>query len=175
MKYTLLFLLSFLSISAFCQRNGSYYVTHGGDTVDCDIGSYTNLRGRTELSAFSRSITVEGDGGTKKLKPRDIRAFVFLDVDTGYKFVTLAGDKSRFFHEVVKGKLSFYKLYVPGNTLPVMVKGDKLVYLNVIGAKKHIAELIADCPELVKEWEAGEKYTVRDREEIVRAYNACGG
>lgn len=175
MKYTLLFLLSFLALSAFSQRSGSYYVTHAGDTVDCDIRSYTNLRGKTELSAFSRSITVEGNGGSKKLKPRDIRAFVFVDVDTAYKFVTIPGGGSRFFHEVVKGKLSFYKLYVPGNTLPVMVKGDKVVYLNVIGAKKRLVELIADCPGLLKEWEAGEKYTVRNREEIVRAYNACGG
>ena len=76
---------------------------------------------------------------------------------------------------IFKGKLSFYNLYVPGNTLPVMIKGDKVVYLNVIGARKRIAELIADCPGLLKEWEAGERYTVRDREEIVRAYNACGG
>jgi hypothetical protein len=175
MKYTLLFLLFFSALSAFCQGSGSYYVTHAGDTVDCDIRSYANLRGKTELSAFSRSITVEGDGGSRKLKPADISAFVFVDVDTAYKFVTLPGDKSRFFHEVVKGKLSLYKLYVPGNTLPVMVKGDKVVYLNVIGARKRIAELIADCPGLLKEWEAGERYTVRDREEVVRAYNACGG
>ncbi|MGN7986060.1 hypothetical protein ACTJKC_01905 [Pedobacter sp. 22226] len=157
MKYTLLFLLSFLSLSALCQKNGSYYLTHAGDTIDCDIRAYTNLRGRTELSAFSKSITVEGGGETKKLKPRDIRAFVFVDVDTAYKFVTLPGDGSRFFHEVVKGKLSFYKLYVPGNTLPVMVKGDKVVYLNVIGARKRIAGLIADCPGLLKEWEGGGK------------------
>lgn len=175
MKYTLLFLLSFLSLSAFCQRNGSYYVTHASDTVDCDIRSYSNLRGKTELSAFSRSITVEGDGGTKKLKPADIMAFVFVDVDTAYKFVSLPSDGARFFHEVVKGKLSFYKLYVPGNTLPVMVKEDKVVYLNVIGARKRIAGLIADCPGLLKEWEAGERYTVRDREAVVRTYNACGG
>jgi len=126
MKYTLFFLLSFLALSAFCQRNGSYYVTHAGDTINCNIRSYTNLRGKTELSAFSRSITVEGDGGIKKLKPADIRALVFVGVDAAYKFVTLPGDGSRFFHEVVKGKLSFYKLYVPGNTLPVMVKGDKV-------------------------------------------------
>lgn len=171
----MLFLLSFLCLCAFGQRNGGYYVTHAGDTAYCDIRAYSNLRGKMELSDFSRSITVEGDGGSKKLKPRDIRAFVFVDVDTTYKFVTLPGDESRFFHEVVKGNLSFYKLYVPGNTLPVMVKGDKVIYLNVIGTKKRIAELIEDCQGLLSEWEVGERYTVRDREEIVRAYNACGG
>ncbi|WP_205943059.1 hypothetical protein, partial [Pedobacter frigidisoli] len=64
-------------------------------------------------------------------------------------------------------------LYVPGNTLPIMIKDDKVVYLNVINPKKRIAELIADCPTLLKEWVEGEKYTVRDREAIVNAYNGC--
>lgn len=173
MKYLLSLLLSLLNICVFSQGRGSYYVTNSDDTVTADIRIYTNIRGKTDLSMLSKSIIVEGVSETKKLKPADIKAFVITDFDSVYKFVSLPGEKSRFFHEVVSGKLSFYKLYTPGNTLPVMVKDGKLVYLNVINPKKRITELIADCPALLKEWDEGEKYTIRDREEIAQAYNAC--
>jgi hypothetical protein len=160
----ILFIAIFLcSISSNAQRHSQFYVRHNNDTVQCEIINFSNKR-----------VNVIAHGITMSLTPKLIKSFSYY-TPGGFKNVTiLKNDKKNFYEENIIGRLSFYKVYT-GNQytgiLPVMVKNDKIVYLNVLNPRDRIAELISDCPVLLKEWNETEKYKTSDKEEIVNLYN----
>ena len=183
MKIVLLPLALFfvtLQVTAQTRMKDGFYVTTNGDTIICQIATTPTIMGKINFSVLAKRLTVIENAEKKKFSPHDIKSFVVKD-DQGVKhtFVTLPADNSRFFNEVIKGKLSLYNLYsnhpYDGSTsiLPIMVKDDKIVYLNVINPRQRIGNLISDCPELFKEWTETDKYSPKDKEAIVRAYNDC--
>ncbi|WP_207420206.1 hypothetical protein [Desertivirga brevis] len=184
MKIVLLSLFLFfttLQLAAQSRMKDGSYVTTSGDTIICQIVTTPTITGKINFSALAKRLTVIENNEKKKFGPSDIKSFVVKDEQgVSHTFVSLTGDNSRFFNEVIKGKLSLYNLYsthpYDGSTsiLPIMVKDDKIVYLNVINPRQRIASLISDCPELFKAWTETDKYSPKDREAVVKAYNECG-
>ncbi|MCG9791027.1 hypothetical protein [Flavobacterium algicola] len=162
MKCKLLLFSLFLMTNAFSQSN--YYISKSNDTIRCEIIWFT-----------SKKLKVNVNGEDKKFSPKDIMSFNFR----GNKFVSLMNDYNNFYKEIISGKLSFYNVFgnnaYDGSSIifPIMVKDDKIVWLNVINPKERIAKLISDCPELYNEWVEGSKYSLKEKEAIVNAYNEC--
>lgn len=158
----LLAVLIFVKFNTFSQSKGDYYISKSNDTIHCKI-----------LDFNSKRVFVSVNGEKIKFVPVNIKSIVIHKKGTAYKFVSLINDKQNFYREIILGKLSFYNLNDPNMSYPIMVKDDKIVWLNVLNPSKRISELISDCPELYKEWTEGEKYTLKDKEAIVNAYNKC--
>ena len=167
MRFFLLIAFIFPSVGSICQSSNDYYVTNANDTMFCEI-----------VQMSSKRVVVVKNGEKKKFKPNDIKFFT-IKGDKDYKIVSLANDNNNFYREVINGKLSLYHVYTnhpydrSAAVLPVMVKNGKIVYLNVVNPRKRIGHLIADCPDLYKEWIDGNKYSINDKEAIVNAYNDC--
>lgn len=165
---TLIFTLTIFSFMQLkSQVDNQYYINNNNDTIKSQILSYSSKR-----------VVILENGEKKKFKPNEIKAFVFGN-GKQTKFVSLNNDKNNFYEEVISGKLSLYNVYTNnaynGMTmiLPVMMKNDKIVYLNVLNPRKRIAELISDCPMLLKEWNETENYPTKDKDKITEAYNKC--
>jgi hypothetical protein len=148
-------------------KSNDYYITNSNDTIQCEI-TFSN----------SKKLKVMVNNEKKTFRPHEIKSFTY-DEDKNYKFVSLKNDSHNFYREIIFGKLSYYEVY--GNnyydgtpvSYPVMVKDDKIVWLNVINPRERVAKLISDCPELLKEWEEGSKYSLENKDAIVNAYNEC--
>jgi len=182
MKNVLLLTFIFLTLNATSQtriKDGSY-VTTSGDTIVCKIVTTPTIMGDINFSPLAKRVTIIQNDEKIKFKPHEIKSFIVVD-DKGvtHKFVSLAGDETRFYNEVINGRLSLYNLYSNHpydgsmSILPIMVKDEKIVFLNVINPRQRIGDLISDCPDLYKEWTEGDKYSPKNKEAIVRAYNAC--
>lgn len=156
----LLVVLFFVKFNTFSQSKGDYYISKSNDTIYCKI-----------IDLGSTRVYVTVNGIREKFKPSDIKSVVFGNSKN--KFVSLTNDKDRFFREIIVGKLSYYNTTGLASDYPIMVKEDKIVWLNVLNPRNRISELISDCPELYKEWTEGNKYTLKDKETIVSAYNKC--
>jgi len=165
MKHFFLFSLLFLGNLMHAQKKyDQFYVNHKNDTIQCEIINFSNKR-----------VNVIANGVTMSLSPKLIKSFSSYTSNEYRNFTILKNDVNNFYEENIIGKISFYKVYTSnGNSgiLPVMVKNDKIVYLNVLNPRKRIAELISDCPSLLKEWNETEIYKTSDKEKIVNAYNS---
>ncbi|MBW8360623.1 MAG: hypothetical protein K0M56_00390 [Kaistella sp.] len=164
MKQIFLFSLLFLGSLMYAQKKyDQFYVNHKNDTIQCEIINFSNKR-----------VNVIANGIKMSLSPKQIKSFA-SHTSNGYRnFTILKNDLNNFYEENITGKLSFYKVYTSNGytgILPVMVKNDKIVYLNVLNPRKRIAELINDCPSLLKEWNETANYNTSDKEKIVNAYN----
>ena len=148
-----------MKFNIFSQSSSDYYISVSNDTVLCKIIDFSPKR-----------VYVTVEGVRKKFKPHEIKCVVF---SVGNKFVSLINDKQNFYREVIVGKISFYTFTAQAANYPVIVKDDKIVWLNVLNPRKRISNFISDCPELLKEWTEGTKYTLKDKEAIVIAYNNC--
>lgn len=173
-------LLATLQLTAQNRMKDGFYVTTNGDTIVCQIATTPTITGKINFSVLAKRLTVIENNEKKKFSPSEIKLFVVEDdQDVKHKFVSLTGDNTRFYNEVIRGKLSLYNLYsnhpYDGSTsiLPIMVKDEKIIYLNVINPRQRIGNLISDCPELFKEWTETDKYSTKDKEAIVKAYNDC--
>jgi hypothetical protein len=165
MKHFFLFSLLFLGNLISAQKKyDQFYVNHKNDTIQCEIINFSN-----------KKVNVIANGLTMSLTPKLIKYFSSY-TSNGYRnFTILKNDVNNFYEENIIGKISFYKVYTSNGyngILPVMVKNDKIVYLNVLNPRKRIAELISDCPSLLKEWNETENYKTSDKEKIVNAYNS---
>jgi len=180
MRNIILFTFIFLSLKASSQDNDGFYMTLNGDTVLCKIEASHTRNGQINFSTLTKKVTVIENGEKKRFKSHDIRWFCIKNRRGEiYKFVSLVRDKTRFYNEVINGRLSLYYSYTNSPydgsiaRLPIMVKDDKIVYLNVVNPRQRIGNLISDCPDLYKEWQNGTNYTTEDKEGIVRDYNDC--
>lgn len=166
MKTFYIKLLLLLSTTIYAQKYKQFYVTHENDTIECKIIGHSNKR-----------VNIIENGKRKSLTPKHIKSFSSLNMEKYRTFTILKNDQKNFYGEYILGPLSFYNVYTANRhsgILPVMVKNDKIVYLNVLNPRKRIAELISDCPTLYKEWTETERYkTSSDKELIVLLYNEC--
>lgn len=163
MRKILFMAIFFCSISSNAQKYRQFYVRHNNDTIQCEIINFSN-----------KKVNLIANGIEMSLTPKLIKYFSYYTPSGSRNFTILKNDKKNFYEENIIGKLSFYKVYTSNQytgILPVMVKNDKIVYLNVLNPRNRIAELISDCPTLLKEWNETEKYKTSDKEEIVNLYN----
>jgi hypothetical protein len=161
MKNLTLLIFLFISLNSFSQKYSQFYVTHQNDTIECKIINFSN-----------KKVNVFENGKRKSLKPKTIKSFSSFNGENYRTFTILKNDKKNFYEENIIGKLSYYRVYV-NNSYTVMVKEDKIVYLNALNPRKRIAELISDCPSLLKEWNETDNFPTKDKKKITEAYNNC--
>jgi len=181
MKKILLIGFVLLSFNLFSQTIKGFYVTNSNDTINCMFVKPLSFFGnKLDVSALYGPITVIENGVKKKYKPHEIKSFTVYDTnDVKYLFGSFDDEKRYFVNILIEGRLSLCNVY---STHPydhsfwpiqAMVKDGKIVRLNVFTMHRKIGELLADCPELQKEWLEGHKYKSNDKEAIVNDYNTC--
>lgn len=87
-------------------------MTLNGDTVNCKIVASHTRNGQINFLTLTKKVTVIENGEKKRFKPHDIKRFCIKNRRGEiYKFVSLARDKTRFYNEVISGRLSLYYSY----------------------------------------------------------------
>jgi len=184
MKKLLCLLLWLINFSLNAQVFSGYYVKNNFDTINCSI-LVRKHRDFYDFSGVTRRVNLFGDEGRKTFRPHEIICFVINIPDEGtYKFVSLQGDRSDFYQVIINGKISLYKTYsrnpYDGSLaiIPVAIKDNKLVYLNVINRKQRVINLINDNPEVLEKWEAkvfnfwtDSIFDTTELEVLIREYN----
>ncbi|WP_321319226.1 hypothetical protein [Labilibaculum sp.] len=174
-KVILIALIALMSQVAFAKSKtlkGS--VISGKDTIRCEIFVKTGFKKRLEQNYFTKKVSILKDDVKTKYKPHQIDAFIISSPTEGeLKFVSLSGDKQNFYREIIKGRISYYNFCATidytTSYLPVVVKNDKIIFLNVMNSKQRLAKLLIDYPELHSDWI--NKYSNKDRIEVIRKYN----
>ena len=177
-KNTLILLLNFFVLICNAQgRFNGYVVTNSNDTIKCTFSLEMNIFDKTLFydSSLSKRAKIFKENGEKvKYKPTELKTIFVTGPKQGdYKFVSLEQDNEHFFHEKIKGKLSYYIIY-KGNLqggfpfeIPYFLKDNKL-YENYY-TRKEIGELIADYPELYDKWM--DKKNKVSQIDIINEYN----
>jgi len=155
------FLLLLISSSLKAEEFSGYYVTNDLDTVRCVFVLQKKHKDFYDFSMVTKTVILRDHEGVKKLKPREIICFAINILNEAtYKFVSLKEDKKQFFHEIINGKISLYKIYLrhpyDGSLaiIPIAHKNNELVYLNVANRKQRISNLLKDNPVVLAKWEA---------------------
>ena len=181
----LLFLLLLISSSLKAETFSGYYVTNTFDTIHCNISLIKKHIDFYDFSRVTKNVNLVDSEGIKKFKPQEIICFIIDIPDKGiYKFVSLKEDKKSFFHEIISGKISLYKIYslhpYDGSLaiIPVAFKENKLVYLNVANRKQRVGNLLKDKSALLEKWKTttfnawtGSWFDTTEIEEYIREYN----
>ncbi|MFL9831082.1 hypothetical protein ABS764_09505 [Flavobacterium sp. ST-87] len=174
----------FLNFQVFAQKFKGYYITNSSDTIQCSFDVEVNIFDRKDFERYSvkNKVKILNNEGQKILfKPNEIQSFFIKGTKTGdYKFVSLSGNKF-FYHELVNGKLSFYKVYRhnSGGALGALaseeyylLKDEKLVQINPLNLRKGLGKQIEDYPELYQKWmDSNKYYRLNQFEEVVKLYN----
>ncbi|MCF8323206.1 MAG: hypothetical protein K9I26_08725 [Flavobacterium sp.] len=164
------------------QRFNGYVVTNANDTIKCRFSLEMNIFNDSLFydSGISDRAKIFKENGEKvKYLPTELKTVFITGPKQGdYKFVSLEQDQKHFFHERIKGKLSFYILY-KGNIsggfplqMHYFLKNGILVQIKGSNARKKFAELIIDFPELYEKWIDSDKfYKLNQFEEVINLYN----
>lgn len=181
----LLFILLLFSCSAYAQNFPGYYVTLKQDTIKCNFILYKKSYNQFDFSIISKKVILLDSEGVKKFKPNEIVCFWINTSETEiFKFVSIKGNKKSFFQEIICGKISLYKSYAThpydGSLaiIPVAMKDNRLIYLNVINKKQRIYELLKDNEHVSEKWKAveinnwtGSSYDTKEIEIFINEYN----
>jgi hypothetical protein len=173
---TFLFLLPLFTYS---QKFDGYVVTNVNDTIHCKFFISTNEFDNSILNVFTIKDKVKilkDNGETVKYTSRDLKSFLVKGTKFGdLKFVSLKyDDNDRFYHEVLVGKLTFYRFYKGPPTIGICFasKDDKFVELQGSQYRERLGELIIDYPELYHKWIDSKKYYKGSQlEEVIKLYN----
>lgn len=181
----IMFLLLLISSSLKAQEFSGYYITNVLDTVQCVFVLQKKHKDFFDFSMIAKTVILRDLEGAKKFKPHEINCFVINIPEEGiYKFISLKEDEKQFFHEIIYGKISLYKVYskhpYDGSLaiIPVAHKDNKLIYLNVVNRKQRISNLLIDNPIVSEKWKAtksnawtGSWFDTTEIEEFIREYN----
>jgi hypothetical protein len=178
---TITILISCLNTYAQQRFNG-YVVTNSNDTIKCKFSLEMNIFDQTLFydSGISDRAKIFKENGEKvKYLPTELKTVFITGPKQGdYKFVSLEQDKKHFFHEKIKGKLSFYILYKGniGGGFPLQMhyflKDGMFIQIKGSNARKKFGELIIDYPELYQKWIDSDKYyKLNQFEEVIKLYN----
>ena len=182
-------LFSFILGLLFCattsaQKFDGYVVTRSNDTIQCKFFVVTNLFTRDLFYAESvrKGVKIETKEKVKiKFKPSQLLSFLIKGTNHGdFKFVSFSDDGYKFFyHEIVKGKLSYYRLYTPYQDMVVnnsfeqfVYKDNKLSKINRPKRRDSLGEFIKDYPELYDKWMSPyEPIDINSIDYVVEMYN----
>ncbi|MFM9987486.1 hypothetical protein [Flavobacterium sp.] len=185
MKKIILIILIFFSKNIYSQNFNGYVVTSSNDTINCKFFVETNLFDNTIFKAVSvRSKVKILNNKNEKIvfKPKDLASFLIKNTKSGdFKFVSFEQDNySYFYHEVIKGKLSYFKLYQedkysggPNSGFHEFVLKDNiLLKFGVFDTRKTLGEQIKDFPELYQKWmDSNNYYKLYQIKEVIKLYN----
>ena len=177
------FVMIFGSIS-YGQRFDGYMVTNANDTINCKFFVDTNPFNRKMFHATSvyNRVKIGNEKGEKvKYYPKDIKCFLIKGTTDGdMTFVSFKEDGYKhFYHEVVKDRLSYYRLYhkhggMSNNWIykEYVYKNNTFLQLGVLNTRKNLAELIKDNKEIYDKWtDENGYYKLRDAFNIINQYN----
>lgn len=172
--------LFLLPVFVHSQKFDGYVVTNANDTVRCRYFVATNPFSEKLLSVGSirdKIKILSAKGETIEYTTKDIKSFLIKGTKFGdLKFVSLKYDNfGRFYHEVMLGKLTFYRYYIEGMTAVVGIgfglKDDKFVELQGPDVREKLGEFIVDYPELHDKWMNPKIYKAKKLEEVIKLYN----
>ena len=171
--------LLLLPLFVHSQKFDGYVVTNANDTIHCKffIGTHSIDEKIPYPSTVCKKVKILTDNGEKMaFKPRQIKSFLIKGTkDCDLKFVSLKEDDDQFYHELIIGKLSLYKIYFTsyGNEFSngVIMKEGKLYKIAGFGTRKKFGWLIEDYPELFDKWMNTEDYKLNQFQELVGLYN----
>lgn len=159
----LLFILLLTSNTLCAQDFSGYYITKNSDTIDCTIHLKRRLFYYNDFAQLIESVTLVDFEREKLFYPGDILCFVLnVTNDKAYRFVSIEGDMKRFYHEIIKGRISLYKTYSYNaydgslEITPIIMKGNKQFYLGMMNMKPRVAKFIGDNPAIMEKWKATE-------------------
>jgi hypothetical protein len=174
-----LFILAFGNIS-YGQKFDGFVVTNTNDTIHCKFFIQTNSADEKipYPSSVCKKVKILTDKGEEMaFKPSQLKSFFIKGTkDCDLKFVSLKEDDDQFYHELIIGKLSLYKIYFTSMygqefSNGVILKEGKLYKIAGFGLRKKFGELIKDYPELYDKWMNSEDYKVDQFQELVNLYN----
>ncbi|MDI1257508.1 MAG: hypothetical protein PSV16_15550 [Flavobacterium sp.] len=177
------FIIGF-GVSLYGQAFDGYVVTNESDTIHCKFFVQTNFINKNIFYATSvyKSVKILSDSGEKiKYYPKDIKCFFIKGTTDGdFNFVSFKEDGYKhFYHEVVKDRLSYYRLYTTQGTTFANAIFKEFVYkdnifleLGLFNTRKNLANLINDNKVIYDKWmdEHG-YYKLKDAFNIINQYN----
>lgn len=173
-----------VSVTFYGQNYKGYYITNENDTIKCsfDIPVILFDSEKFDPQTVRNKIKIVTDTGEKfSFKPNQIKSFFIKETKKGdYNFVSIA-NQNYFYHEIIKGKLSYLKVYLnnSGGVLGYyasvryfIIKDGDLTELNSMNLKKGLSKQIKDYPELDLKWmDSNNYYKVNQIEEVIELYN----
>lgn len=175
----LLFTLLFSSF-VHSQKFDGYVVTNANDTINCKYFVPTNMFDKTlvEVASIKDEISIYNKGERVKYTSKDLKSFLIKGTKFGdLKFVSFKyDDYNRFYHEVIVGKLMYYRYYLSAAGAPVFgigfgLKDEKFVELQGPDVREKLGEFIIDFPELHAKWMNPKIYKTKKLEEVIKLYN----
>ena len=180
------FLFIFVTINLYSQKFegfSGYVVTNKKDTIQCKFESVSNLFWKnifkpSQLRNFVKTINTSGE--KRKYKPFEIISFTVLGTEKGnYKFVSTQADNYKhFYHEIIFGKISFFKIYdqdMNANIISenIFIKNDEVQEIWSLSFRDDFGKLLIDFPELYRKWIDSDNYYKKNQfDEVIRLYNA---
>jgi hypothetical protein len=183
-KLNLVLFISLFTSIISAQKFEGYVITKVNDTIHCKFLIETNIF--NDEIFYANSIRNKVKVLTKNNEkivyvPSQLKEFLIKRTGGDFKFVSFSEDGFKYFyHEVIKGKLSYYKLYKAdlysggaNSGYDVFIfKENKFKKLSAFNQRKSLSEVISDYPELYEKWiDSNNYYKVYQREEVVKLYN----
>jgi hypothetical protein len=176
----ILFILIFNS-NCFGQNNNGYYITNSNDTIKCYFDLFS-ISGKFDPQTVRNKIKLITNSGDKLIfKPNEIKSFFISKINSrDYKFVSIS-NHNYFYHEIIKGKISYFKVYLnnPGGAFGTLVseklylyKNEKLTEIDPLFLRKGLSKQIEDYSELNLKWiDSNKYYKLNQFEEVIKLYN----
>lgn len=186
MKFFLTYCLILFCIgSIYSQKFEGYVVTTSNDTIKCKFFVETNMFDSTMFYANSvrdRVKIVDKKGEKIKYEPSQLVSFLIKGTKFGdFKFVSFKEDNYKFFyHEIVVGKISLYRLYQAdiysggpnSGYRDYVFKDGVLSKMDILSYRKKLGALIKDYPQLYQKWmDSDNYYETEQADEVVKLYN----
>lgn len=181
-KIVFIGLFLIVKFNSYSQRIEGYVVTNSNDTIKCKFFVTPNMFNRTiiykdELCLLKKLKILTNSGEKKKYRANELKSFFVTGTSEGdFKFVSLNEDNyNHFYHEVIKGKISYYRLYkgVDGTKFnEYIIKSNLMFKLGIFNTRKTLGEQIKDYPELYEKWmDSNNFYTIDKLDEVIKLYN----
>ena len=186
MKRYFITLLLFFSLTSFSQNFEGfkgYVVTIDNDTIHGTFESISNMfyKNIFNPARIRKIVKIKNNAGiVTKYKPNEIVSFLVYKPrnNTDYKFIsTYRDDYKHFYHEILVGKISYYKIYDQDMNASelykeIFIKNDKIQDVTMFSYRKDFGELIKDYPELYSKWVDGNKfYKTYETDLVISLYN----
>jgi hypothetical protein len=183
-KVIFVFISLLVNLNFYGQDYKGYYITKQNDTIKCGFDIFVNIFDSHKFdpqTVRNKIKIIDANGEMLKFKPNEINSFFILQTNSGdYKFVSIA-NHNYFYHEIIKGKLSYYKVYLnnSGGALGKLAserlylyKNENLIEIDPLFLRKGLSKQIEDYSELHKKWiDSNNYYELNKFEEVIKLYN----
>lgn len=174
------FFALFVGFHTNAQKFDGYVVTNKNDTITCKyyVSTLKFNSNFLDVSSIIDEINIYNKGEKVKYNSKELNSFLIKGTKMGdLKFVSLKYDNYlRFYHEVIVGKLMYYKYYIRiGNSgihqFGFILKDDKFIPLQGYDCREKFGNFIIDFPDLYEKWINSKSYKVKKYEDVIKLYN----